>query len=195
MDPVTAVVLSVTVVLLFGEIIPQVRRAGATGSTSACPEARRAAAPRSGGAICPPMPGVPCSPPRAPLHPPAQAACSRFGLQIGAYSASFVRVLIFVTAPLNVPIGWVLDKVLGQRHTALFRRGGMRHCCHPAMSTAAVVTDGRWTGRWPRGTRRCAGGAQPQAGHTAAMPCGRSTATSGMHRSGAAAGWLLRLQN
>lgn len=74
-DPVTAVVVSVTVVLLFGEIIPQ-------------------------------------------------AACSAYGLQIGAYSAPFVHVLMFLTAPISYPIGWVLDRVLGERHTALFRWGG-----------------------------------------------------------------------
>jgi metal transporter CNNM len=72
-DPITAVIISVTVVLIFGEIIPQ-------------------------------------------------AACSRFGLQIGAASTPMVRALMVVAAPLAVPIGWVLDRALGHRHTALFRR-------------------------------------------------------------------------
>ncbi|EFN59369.1 hypothetical protein CHLNCDRAFT_137839 [Chlorella variabilis] len=76
-DPVTAVIVSVTVVLLFGEIIPQ-------------------------------------------------AACSRYGLQIGAYSAPFVRLLMMLTAPISYPIGWVLDQVLGHRHTALFRRAELK---------------------------------------------------------------------
>jgi metal transporter CNNM len=76
-DPITAVIISVTVVLLFGEIIPQ-------------------------------------------------AACSAYGLEIGALSAPFVRVLMFLTSPLNIPIAWVLDRVLGHRQTALFRRGELK---------------------------------------------------------------------
>jgi metal transporter CNNM len=76
-DPITAVIISVTVVLLFGEIIPQ-------------------------------------------------AACSAYGLEIGALSAPFVRILMFLTAPLNYPIAWVLDRVLGHRQTALFRRGELK---------------------------------------------------------------------
>lgn len=76
-DPITAVIISVTVVLLFGEIIPQ-------------------------------------------------AACSTYGLEIGAIAAPFVRVLMFVTFPVNLPIGWVLDRVLGHRQTALFRRGQLK---------------------------------------------------------------------
>lgn len=76
-DPITAVLISVTVVLFFGEIIPQ-------------------------------------------------AACSAYGLEIGAVSAPFVRALVFLTAPINIPIGLTLDKVLGHRHTALFRRGELK---------------------------------------------------------------------
>lgn len=76
-DPITAVLVSVTVVLLFGEIIPQ-------------------------------------------------AACSAYGLEIGASSAPFVRALMFITAPVAVPIAFVLDRVLGHRHTALFRRAELK---------------------------------------------------------------------
>lgn len=76
-DPITAVLVSVTVVLLFGEIIPQ-------------------------------------------------AACSAYGLEIGASSAPFVRALMVVTAPVAIPIAFVLDRVLGHRHTALFRRAELK---------------------------------------------------------------------
>lgn len=71
-DPVTAVVLSVTVVLIFGEIIPQ-------------------------------------------------AICSRYGLQVGAYSAWFVNLLMTITYPISYPIGKLLDSLLGSDHSALFR--------------------------------------------------------------------------
>jgi metal transporter CNNM len=68
-DPVTAVVVSVTVVLVFGEIIPQ-------------------------------------------------AACSAYALEIGAYSAPFVQLLMAMISPINYPIAWLLDRILGHRHTA-----------------------------------------------------------------------------
>jgi metal transporter CNNM len=76
-DPVTAVIISVTVVLLFGEIIPQ-------------------------------------------------AACSAYGLEIGSLSAPFVQVLMILITPLNVPIAWFLDRVLGHSQSALFRRGELK---------------------------------------------------------------------
>lgn len=76
-DPITAIVISVTVVLIFGEILPQ-------------------------------------------------AACSAYGLQIGAFSAPFVRALMIITYPLNAPIAWVLDQILGHRRTALFKRAELK---------------------------------------------------------------------
>ena len=76
-DPITAIVISVTVVLIFGEIIPQ-------------------------------------------------AACSAYGLEIGAQSSLFVQLLMFITSPLAIPIAWVLDKILGHRQTALFRRAELK---------------------------------------------------------------------
>ena len=76
-DPVTAVILSVTVVLLFGEIIPQ-------------------------------------------------AVCSSNGLEVGAFFTPLVKVLLIITMPLSIPISAVLDVMLGQRHTALFRRAELK---------------------------------------------------------------------
>eukprot|EP00798_Chlamydomonas_sp_ICE-L_P001234 gene1234-32578_t len=76
-DPITAVVLSVSVVLIFGEILPQ-------------------------------------------------AVCSRYGLMVGAYSAWFVRLLMFICFPVAWPISKLLDKVLGTEHSALFRRAQLK---------------------------------------------------------------------
>lgn len=76
-DPITAVILSVTVVLLFGEIVPQ-------------------------------------------------ALCSNNGLEIGAFFTPLVKVLIVITAPISGPIAFILDTLLGQRHTALFRRAQLK---------------------------------------------------------------------
>ncbi|XP_047975222.1 DUF21 domain-containing protein At4g14240-like [Salvia hispanica] len=70
--PVVAVILSVTFVLAFGEIIPQ-------------------------------------------------AACSRYGLAVGANCVWLVRVLMIICYPIAFPIGKILDSVLGHQD-ALFRR-------------------------------------------------------------------------
>ena len=45
-----------------------------------------------------------------------QALCTRYGLQIGAYSAWFVLALMAVTSPLTYPISKVLDYMLGTEH-------------------------------------------------------------------------------
>ena len=50
-----------------------------------------------------------------------QALCSRFGLQIGAYSAWFVRILLWVVGIISFPISKVLDYLLGSEH-------GVRSC-------------------------------------------------------------------
>ncbi|KAI8471248.1 MAG: hypothetical protein J3K34DRAFT_520738 [Monoraphidium minutum] len=76
-DPLTAVLLSTSVVLVFGEVLPQ-------------------------------------------------ALCSRYGLQIGASSAWFVRLLMMLAAPLAWPVGKLLDFLLGGEHTALFRRAQLK---------------------------------------------------------------------
>ncbi|EIE23447.1 DUF21-domain-containing protein [Coccomyxa subellipsoidea C-169] len=77
LSPVAAIILSVTAVLFFGEIIPQ-------------------------------------------------ALCTRYGLAIGAYSAWFVRALIFAVGIISYPISKVLDYLLGSEHGALFRRGQLK---------------------------------------------------------------------
>lgn len=76
-SPALAVVISVSVVLFFGEIIPQ-------------------------------------------------AVCSRHGLAIGAMSAGFVKVLMFLTAPVSWPIARLLDAVLGEKHSAFFRTAQLK---------------------------------------------------------------------
>ena len=45
-----------------------------------------------------------------------QALCSRYGLQIGSYSAWFVRGLIWTTWIIAYPISLILDAALGTEH-------------------------------------------------------------------------------
>ncbi|GAX83717.1 hypothetical protein CEUSTIGMA_g11142.t1 [Chlamydomonas eustigma] len=51
-----------------------------------------------------------------------QAACSRYGIVIGAAMAIPVRILMVVTFPVSWPISKILDYVLGGEHSSLFRR-------------------------------------------------------------------------
>ncbi|KAL3139247.1 hypothetical protein ABBQ32_006013 [Trebouxia sp. C0010 RCD-2024] len=77
LSPVLAVVLSVTAVLLVGEIIPQ-------------------------------------------------ALCKSYALLIGNYCAGMVRVLCYAVGIISWPVSKVLDYVLGNEHTALFRRAQLK---------------------------------------------------------------------
>ncbi|KAL4434041.1 hypothetical protein ABPG75_000482 [Micractinium tetrahymenae] len=72
LNPLAAILISVTAVLLFAEIAPQ-------------------------------------------------AVCKRYGLEIGAYCAPLVRLLMVLTAPVAWPLGKLLDWLLGEE-SALFRR-------------------------------------------------------------------------
>ncbi|GLJ45389.1 hypothetical protein SUGI_0955550 [Cryptomeria japonica] len=74
---VLAVILSVTFVLAFGEVIPQ-------------------------------------------------ALCSQYGLAIGANLVWLVRFLMIICYPIAYPIGKVLDCVIGQHESALFRRAQLK---------------------------------------------------------------------
>ncbi|GAX72913.1 hypothetical protein CEUSTIGMA_g368.t1 [Chlamydomonas eustigma] len=51
-----------------------------------------------------------------------QAACSKYGILIGAAMATPVRILMFATCPISWPISKILDYVLGGEHSSLFRR-------------------------------------------------------------------------
>jgi CBS domain containing-hemolysin-like protein len=75
--PVPAVIISVTAVLIFGEIIPQ-------------------------------------------------AACSRYGLAIGATLAPMVWVLMVLLSPLGYPLALLLDLVLGKDHGTYYRRAELK---------------------------------------------------------------------
>lgn len=50
-----------------------------------------------------------------------QAICSRYGLQVGAYSAWFVRGLMFVCAAIAWPISKILDHILGHEQEVCHR--------------------------------------------------------------------------
>lgn len=71
LNPMAAILISVTAILLFGEILPQ-------------------------------------------------AVCKRYGLEIGAYLAWLVRLLMWIFFPIAYPIALLLDWMLGEE-TMFFR--------------------------------------------------------------------------
>ncbi|XP_044510641.1 DUF21 domain-containing protein At1g47330 isoform X2 [Mangifera indica] len=75
--PWAAILISVTLILMFGEIIPQ-------------------------------------------------AACTRYGLTVGATMAPMVRLLVWLFFPVSYPISKVLDWMLGKGHAVLLRRAELK---------------------------------------------------------------------
>ena len=67
-----------------------------------------------------------------------QALCSRFGLQIGAYSAWFVRILLWVVGIISFPISKVLDYTLGSEH-GVSTLHSIATCCPQADSKCPCV--------------------------------------------------------
>ena len=97
---VVAIILSVSAVLVFGEIVPQ--------------------------AIC-------TGPKR---------------LQIGAFFAPTVRVVMIVLCPIATPIAKLLDKLLGEEHMAYYRRQDLRALVNlHGADAAAAAPDGSGHGK------------------------------------------------
>lgn len=55
-----------------------------------------------------------------------QAVCHRFGLVIGAYAAPFVRVIMYITAPLSYTTALLLDYFLGGESATRYNRSQLR---------------------------------------------------------------------
>ncbi|KAF6136275.1 hypothetical protein GIB67_042760 [Kingdonia uniflora] len=55
-----------------------------------------------------------------------QALCTRYGMKVGATTAPFVRVLLFLFFPVAYPISKVLDWMLGKGHAVLLRRAELK---------------------------------------------------------------------
>jgi len=116
-DPITAVLLSITVVLIFGApprpgllVLAALQPPGsAAAARPARPELSRALPERAGGAAR-------ARAARAGEIIP-QAVCTRYGLAVGAYSAWVVQALMVLTSPLSYPLARLLDWVLGSEQS------------------------------------------------------------------------------
>ena len=51
-----------------------------------------------------------------------QSVCQRHGLAIGYHTRGVVWALLLLAAPVNVPLGWLLDTFLGKEQSGLFKR-------------------------------------------------------------------------
>ncbi|MCL7052025.1 hypothetical protein MKW94_000583, partial [Papaver nudicaule] len=55
-----------------------------------------------------------------------QAICTRYGMKVGAITAPFVRVLLWLFFPIAYPISKMLDWMLGKGHAVLLRRAELK---------------------------------------------------------------------
>lgn len=99
LNPVAAIIISVTAILVFGEILPQVRKLGVV---------------RFGrywlhhAHLCMLSAHLGALPGQSGMSPPPQAVCKRYGLQIGAYFSYLVRFLMLFTGLITWPIGAIM---------------------------------------------------------------------------------------
>ncbi len=131
-DPVTTVVLSVTVLLVFGECLVESAAGGCKPPSVGDP------ADSCSHLIVQPLQGcdIQCQEYNTLNSPRCccgvvviagevlpQAVCSHYGLQVGANSVWFVRALMYLTAPVSWPVAKLLDLLLGGHHAV----GGRMH--------------------------------------------------------------------
>lgn len=55
-----------------------------------------------------------------------QSLCVKFGLQIGAFFAPFVLVLMYAMFPVAYPIASLLDYLLGEDHGTVYKKSGLK---------------------------------------------------------------------
>ncbi|EGD94057.1 CBS domain-containing protein [Trichophyton tonsurans CBS 112818] len=55
-----------------------------------------------------------------------QSICVRYGLPIGAWMASAVLCLMYITSPLSYPIAKLLDRLLGEDHGTFYKKAGLK---------------------------------------------------------------------
>ncbi|CDK29448.1 unnamed protein product [Kuraishia capsulata CBS 1993] len=55
-----------------------------------------------------------------------QSVSVRYGLQLGAYFAPFVVLLMYIMYPVAYPIAKLLDFILGQDHGTLYKKSGLK---------------------------------------------------------------------
>lgn len=72
-----------------------------------------------------------------------QSICVRFGLELGAFFAPYVLLLMYFMYPVAYPIAKLLDYILGQNHGTLYRKSGLKTLVtlHHTMGTERLNLD------------------------------------------------------
>lgn len=72
-----------------------------------------------------------------------QSICVRYGLELGAFFAPYVLVLMYIMYPVAYPIAKLLDHILGQDHGTLYRKSGLKSLVtlHHTMGTERLNID------------------------------------------------------
>lgn len=55
-----------------------------------------------------------------------QSVCVKYGLQVGAFFAPFVLVLMYLMYPVAYPIAALLDYMLGEDHGTMYKKSGLK---------------------------------------------------------------------
>lgn len=72
-----------------------------------------------------------------------QSICVRYGLELGAFFAPYVLILMYLLYPVAYPIAKLLDYILGQDHGTLYRKSGLKTLVnlHHTMGTERLNID------------------------------------------------------
>jgi metal transporter CNNM len=72
-----------------------------------------------------------------------QSICVRYGLELGAFFAPYVLILMYFMYPVAYPIAKLLDHILGQDHGTLYRKSGLKTLVnlHHTMGTERLNLD------------------------------------------------------
>lgn len=72
-----------------------------------------------------------------------QSICVRYGLELGAFFAPYVLILMYILYPVAFPIAKLLDYILGQDHGTLYRKSGLKTLVnlHHTMGTERLNLD------------------------------------------------------
>ena len=72
-----------------------------------------------------------------------QSICVKYGLEVGAFFAPFVLVLMYLMYPVAYPIALLLDYILGEDHGTVYKKSGLKTLVtlHQTMGVERLTTD------------------------------------------------------
>lgn len=72
-----------------------------------------------------------------------QSICVRYGLELGAFFAPYVLILMYIMYPIAYPIAKLLDYLLGEDHGTFYRKNGLKSLVnlHHTMGTERLNLD------------------------------------------------------